>query len=418
MTPTKGLTMQNENFIFYESKSSCRNLILFIHGFTGNIENTWTNKNGNSFPVLLLEDNYIKENFDIASYSYFTTLLNLFADTKEKFRFIKSLIRKETHKKEKNLDINELSNNLSTHIRFTLKQYDNIYIIAHSMGGLIIKNLINNEISKNGATKIKLFVSLAVPHHGAELAVFGKLISSNLQILNLNPVQEFITSMNQNWISLDEKPTTKYLYGTYDDFVTKHSAVAVDKIEKDIISVPDDHTSISKPKDSSSIVYNIVKSFINDEHKHTQLYESGRQQLVDDEQYEEEIFVLKMIIADIAKPSRDNAKELFFNAEYMRKLLSSKYDQKHLDDLVENIRQLYKDCYDNYLADENINSGKLLSEVHSRISAQDSALLKSFIPALKLYHKKGMLHQMANNEALDIWWCRDRTLKIDQGDKL
>lgn len=418
MTPTKGLTMQNENFIFYESKKSCRNLILFIHGFTGDIENTWTNKNGNSFPTLLLEDNYIKENFDIASYSYFTTLLNLFADAKEKFRFIKSLIRKETHKKEKNLDINELSNNLSTHIRFTLKQYDNIYIIAHSMGGLIIKNLINNEISKNGSTKIKLFVSLAVPHHGAELAVFGKLISNNLQILNLNPVQEFIASMNQNWISLDEKPTTKYLYGTYDDFVTKHSAVAVDKIEKDIISVPDDHTSISKPKDSSSIVYNIVKSFINDEYKHTQLYEAGRQQLVDEEQYEEEIFVLKMIVADIAKPSRDNAKELFFNAEYMRKLLSSKYDQKHLDDLVENIRQLYKDCYDNYLADENINSGKLLSEVHSRISNQDSALLKSFIPALKLYHKKGMLHQMANNEELDIWWCRDRTLKIDQGDTL
>lgn len=409
--------MQDENFIFHESKKSCKNLILFIHGFTGNAEKTWVNKNGNSFASLLLEDDTIKENFDIASYSYFTTLLNLFADSKEKLRRIKAFIRKVTHKKERNLDIDELSNNLSTHIRFTLKQYDNIYIVAHSMGGLITKNYINNDIGKNGSTKVKLFVSLAVPHQGAELAVFGKLISSNLQILNLNPVQKFIISLNQDWVNLDEKPTTKYLYGTYDDIVSKYSAVAIDKIEKDIVSVPDDHNSISKPEKSSSIVCNIVKSFILDEHKHTKLHEVGRQQLTGDNQFEEEIFVLKMIVAEIAKQSRDNAKELFFNAEYMRKLLSSKYDQKHLQDLVENIRQLYKDCYDEYLADENINSGKLLSEVHRRISDQDSALLKSFIPALKLYHKKGMLHQMANNEELDIWWCKEQKLKIESNDK-
>ena len=46
--------MQDENFIFHESKKSCKNLILFIHGFTGNAEKTWVNKNGNSFASLLL----------------------------------------------------------------------------------------------------------------------------------------------------------------------------------------------------------------------------------------------------------------------------------------------------------------------------------------------------------------------------
>ena len=407
--------MQDENFTFYESKESCKNLILFIHGFTGDSETTWVNANGKSFASLLLEDDYIKENFDIASYSYFTTLLNLFADAKVKLRRLKAIIRRVTHKKEKNLDIDELSNNLSTHIRFTLKQYDNIYIVAHSMGGLITKNLINNDISKSGTTCVRLFVSLAVPHQGSELAVYGKLISSNLQIQNLNPVQQFINDLNQNWVNLDEKPTTKYLYGTYDEIVTKHSAVAVDKIEKDVVSVPDDHNSISKPENSTSVVCNIVKNFIIEEHTHTKLYEVGRQSLSDCTQYEEEIFVLKMLVADIAKHSRDNAKELFFNAEYMRKLLSSKYDQKYLTEMIENIRELYKDCYDMYLADGNMNSGQLLSEVHSRISAQDSTLLKSFIPALRLYHKKGMLHQMANNQELDIWWCKEQSLNPKTG---
>lgn len=410
--------MQDENFIFHESKESCKNLILFVHGFTGAAEKTWINKNGNSFASLLLEDRDIKANFDIASYSYFTTLLNLFADSKEKFRRLKALIRRKTHKKEKNLEVNELTENFSTAIRFQFSQYDNIYLVAHSMGGLISKNYIVKDIAKHGSTRVKLFISLAVPHHGAKLAVFGELISSNLQIENLAPVQEFIISLNQAWVDLDEKPTTKYLYGSYDDVVTEVSAVATDKIEKDIIAVPHDHNSISKPERSSSVVCKIVKSFILDEHKNTKLYETGRLQLSDNEQYEEEIFVLKMIVADIAKQSRENAKELFFNAEYMRKLLRSKYDQKHLQEVVENIRQLYKDCYDDYLADENINSGKLLSEVHKRISEQESLLLKSFIPALKLYHKKGMLHQMANDEDLDIWWSDKQSLEVKHGNKV
>lgn len=409
--------MQDDNFIFHESKESCKNLILFVHGFTGDAQKTWINENGSSFASLLLEDSYVKANFDIASYSYFTTLLNLFADTKEKFRRLKALIRRKTHKKERNLEVDELSEHFSTAIRFSFKQYDNIYIVAHSMGGLITKNYIVNDIAKHGSSRVKLFISLAVPHHGAELAVYGKLISSNLQIENLNPVNKFVISLNQAWVNLDEKPTTKYLYGSYDDIVTKDSAVATDKMEKDIVAVPHDHNSISKPESSSSVVCGIVKSFIFDEYKNTKLHEAGRQQLIDNERYEEEIFVLKMIVADIAKQSRDNAKELFFNAEYMRKLLSSKYDQKHLQDLVENIRQLYKDCYDQYLADEDINSGKLLSEVHKRISEQDSALLKSFIPALKLYHKKGMLHQMANDEGLDIWWSEKQSLTVEDSDK-
>lgn len=407
--------MQDESFIFHESKESCKNLILFVHGFTGDAEKTWTNKNGKSFASLLLEDSDIKANFDVASYSYFSTLFNLFADTKEKFRRLKAMIRGLTHKKEKNLDIDELTENFSTSIRFPLKQYDNIYIVAHSMGGLITKNYVVKDIINNGSSRVKLFISLAVPHHGAELAVFGKLISSNLQIENLNPVQKFIISLNQSWVNLDEKPTTKYLYGSYDEIVTKDSAVATDKIEKDIVGVPHDHNSISKPESASSIVCEVVRSFIQDEYKHTQLYDAGRQVLTDHQQYEEEIFVLKMIVADIAEQSRSNAKELFFNAEYMRKLLCSKYDKKHLEELVENIRQLYKDCYDEYLSDDNINSGKLLSEVHKRITEQDSALLKSFIPALRVYHKKGMLHQMANDEKLDIWWTEKQSLIKDVG---
>jgi len=409
-----GLGM-SQDFVFYQKRENCNNLILFVHGFTGDVEKTWTNKSGQSFQTLLISNDYINKQFDVASYSYFTTLLDLFADGKEKYRRIRDLIRKVTHKKERNLDISELASNLSNHLRITLNQYDNIYIVAHSMGGLITKKLIVDELKESGWTKVKIFISLAVPHLGSEKAVFGGLISNNLQIDNLNPVNKFIASLNQSWVNLDSKPTTKYFYGNLDDVVTKSSAVAIDNIEKDIISVAEDHNSISKPENEDSIVFNGICQFIEEAHKYTQLGDVGYQKLKTDDQYDDQLFVIKLIVADIASETQNNAKELYFNAEYVRKLFKSRHDKKQLKELFENIRQLYKDSFDGFLAGSGMNSGELLAEVHTKITREDSRLLKSIIPTLQSYHKKGMLHQLANDDESDIWWSKDKSSIIKNG---
>ena len=405
----------SQDFVFYQKRENCNNLILFVHGFTGDVEKTWTNKSGQSFQTLLISNDYINKQFDVASYSYFTTLLDLFADGKEKYRRIRDLIRKVTHKKERNLDISELASNLSNHLRITLNQYDNIYIVAHSMGGLITKKLIVDELKESGWTKVKIFISLAVPHLGSEKAVFGGLISNNLQIDNLNPVNKFIASLNQSWVNLDSKPTTKYFYGNLDDVVTKSSAVAIDNIEKDIISVAEDHNSISKPENEDSIVFNGICQFIEEAHKYTQLGDVGYQKLKTDDQYDDQLFVIKLIVADIASETQNNAKELYFNAEYVRKLFKSRHDKKQLKELFENIRQLYKDSFDGFLAGSGMNSGELLAEVHTKITREDSRLLKSIIPTLQSYHKKGMLHQLANDDESDIWWSKDKSSIIKNG---
>lgn len=401
-----------QDFIFYEQKEDCRNLILFVHGFTGNAEETWKNKNGNTFPILLLENKYIKSNFDIASYSYYSTLLGLFA-AKSTYRKITNIIFNKTKANEKNLDIEELASNLRNHIRFTLGQYDNIYVIAHSMGGLITKSLIVGDLNKDGFTKLKLFLSLAVPHQGAELSVIGGLISSNLQIKNLNPVEAFINTLNQQWINL-EKPTTKYFYGSYDNVVTKHSAVALDKYEKDVVSVKEDHSSICKPSDSKSILIISTVKFLIEEHKYALLGDAGFQNLPKEEQLNDELFFIKLIVADISKESQERAKELFFNAEYVRKLFNSRHDIKQIQDLFDSIRQLYKDSYDWYLSQDSITSQELLADIHKKITDKDSSILKSLIPTLKFYHKQGMLHQLANDNTLDIWWSQKRDLTIKE----
>ena len=64
-----------------------------------------------------------------------------------------------------------------------------------------------------------------------------------------------------------------------------------------------------------------------------------------------------------------------------------------------------------------MNSGKLLAEVHTKITDQDARLLKTLIPTLQSYHKKGMLHQLANAEESDIWWSKRKILGFEGKEK-
>ena len=193
---------------YYNQISNSKDLILFIHGFTGS-HATWKNSQGISFAEILLEDDYISDSFDVASYEYFTKLTDLLATTNSTYSRVKSLFLGGAAKTQKNLEINELSNNLRDEIRFRLGQYENIYVIAHSMGGLLTKSLVVNDIKSSGSTKIKLFLSLAVPHQGASLGALGSMISSNLQIENLNSVSSYIGTLTETWIKIRWKANHK-----------------------------------------------------------------------------------------------------------------------------------------------------------------------------------------------------------------
>ncbi|MFP3471114.1 hypothetical protein R0J90_13815, partial [Micrococcus sp. SIMBA_144] len=59
------------NFITDSKKGTKDNLIIFVHGFTGD-SNTWVNSEGKSFAEMLLESPLIKKNFDICYFNYFT----------------------------------------------------------------------------------------------------------------------------------------------------------------------------------------------------------------------------------------------------------------------------------------------------------------------------------------------------------
>jgi len=274
-------------------------VILFIHGFTGGKE-TWKNtEHGYFFDQLVAADGIAAE-FDIATFEYYTKLTSLFADVDSAIGRLKSLFSNIQPKSRKNISIEEISELLKTRIRFDLAPYRNVIIVAHSMGGLVAKRCVLKDLQHGLTSKVKLILSFAVPHLGADLATYGKLLSSNKQIKDLAPLSELCPAMNDEWVKYSIKPVMKYFYGTYDGVVIKHSAIGTDNIAQDIIACDDDHLSIVKPNGPSSLAVTATVHFLT-EFLHSQGVESSLavKKLESPTQYDDEVFVLKLLLADV-----------------------------------------------------------------------------------------------------------------------
>ena len=396
--------------IEFVSQKNKKNLILFVHGFCGG-EATWKNGEARSFPELFSDDLEISGNYDIAHFSYFTKLLNLFAKAGKVSTLVKRMFGTSHGKLANNISIEEIGNLLRTEIRFKLQAYDNIIVVAHSMGGLVTKSAITKDIGEKIPSKIKLFISLAVPHQGAEAATLGKLVSDNLQIEGLSPLNDFIHKINDEWLKTSLRPTIKYFYGVHDSVVKKTSAVPIDKERSDSISVDEDHTSITKPEHSTSTTVIAVKQIILDfEKSDPGLSTFEIKQLEDEADFDDELFVVKLIFAGIHNTTIREAKEAFLNAEYIRKIFSSTSDQKRLSELYAKIRKVYQNSYTKYIHDGIPNSGLLLADVHETIIKEDKNFLDTFILFINAIHKQGMLHQLANTKDENIWWTKDGSI--------
>ncbi|TFW06301.1 hypothetical protein E4K72_10285, partial [Oxalobacteraceae bacterium OM1] len=292
--------------------------------------------------------------------------------------------------------------------------YAKVVFFAHSMGGLVVKNALAQDLSRHAPTQVRMMLSLAVPHLGANLATFAKLLSSNEHLADLAPLSDFCSGLNDRWLKLANRPPIKYFYGTYDDVVTKASATGTDNIEQDIIACDDDHLSIVKPLDSSSIAITATRAFLADFLHATKIPDGGKLlKLKSDAELADEYFVLKLMLADVHVSTIRHCKENFLNAEYTRKLFSSRTDQEKLAQLYERIRTLYHDSFDKFINSKSPKKtpGELVAEIHEKIVHQDDGYLKSALPVIHALHKKGMLHQLANDLEGDVWWSEEKSVE-------
>lgn len=392
------------SMLIWKKKNNVKNLLLFIHGLKGG-SSTWSFDETISFPQLISEDNEFEDSFDIACFDYFTNFTNTYGKARNLFsRLFTSITKREI-----NLPVDELSELLVGECHVNLSEYENIIFIAHSMGGLVAKSCIIKMDEQGILNNITGFISLAVPHSGSETASWGGMVSSNVQLGDLSVFSKETDLLNRKWIKLTRSPEVKFLYGSYDNFVVKQSAIPIQVSAKESIAVQEDHFSICKPKDRNSNVYLIVKKFALEIHKKTMLIYSQKE-FKDDKQYDKEFFVLKMIIADVHSDITNHAKEYYYNAELARNVFTSDRDRDILGGLYRKIREIYQTQYHATIANHN-TSNHLLASIHRKIEDEDKVKLVSLLDSLDSVHKKGMLHQLANKLDRDIIWSPDTSLE-------
>jgi hypothetical protein len=397
--------------IKFVQKNNHKNVIVFIHGFTGGID-TWSNGN-TCFPEMLLEDEKISRNFDLMYVNYHSKIFD-YHSKRLTGNFFAKIVGKGSKAVAKNISIQELGDSLKTIIEFYCAPYQNVILVAHSMGGLISKSFLLSQT--NESRKVKLFLSLAVPHNGSDWATFADaLFIDNTQVVDLKPLSKTLNGINQKWINAqDSLPITVYFYGQYDMIVPEQSAVAyVGRTHPQKVACNDDHFSITTPESNESLVYVAVKKylldFLNSQLTHTEVL---LKQFKDEGQLDNEIFVLKLIVADVHNSFVNNAKSTFFNAEYVRKfLVHQSISLDELSALYQKIEHLYLNSFGKLLTNKLSDSNELIADIHNSILQEDKKFLDFTLPLVDAFHKTGMLHQLANDLEKDIWWAKNHSVQ-------
>jgi pimeloyl-ACP methyl ester carboxylesterase len=174
----------------FVSKQGRHGVIVFIHGLTGDSQQTWFNQDTKiSWPDLVARDPRLNVDFDVYTVDYISPLIT------------------------RAQSIEELTTQVLTELTDAqlFEQYDSVVFIAHSMGGLIAKNMLvklNTPLESKKLRQVKAVIYLGTPAQGAKSAWWLQWFSWNPQIKDLGPVNAntLLQAIDNNWRRLiDER---------------------------------------------------------------------------------------------------------------------------------------------------------------------------------------------------------------------
>ena len=238
-------------------------LVLFVHGLDGSKE-SW-----GDFKTIFDNDTDIdKEKYSIAFYEYETSLLAFKATVPLLGWAVRLLgyplfaipINAIAGVLKSPLKIQEVGDLLHAKIEADYGEYEEIYLITHSMGGLVAQSYLGSHPDEHKVTKLMLF---DVPNRGSALASISALYD-HLQIKQLHKNSDFIDLLHRYGVieKIQKEIDTQYVICTRDSVVDTHSATAGSRA---YISIDKSHMEIVNPEDNDDISYNTFKNFIQDD---------------------------------------------------------------------------------------------------------------------------------------------------------
>jgi hypothetical protein len=221
---------------YIEEKKENSNLVLFVHGWCGDSQDTWK-----EFPSLMKNDDKFK-GWDILSIDY------------------------PTYIARRNLDIHQLVSWILDELRHKhdIGKYKTVAVIAHSMGGLITREIYLQSTLSDVTAKIKVIVEVGTPHKGAKLADLASALGvKRAFIRDLEPGSSFLLGLETHWDCLAKPPITHGIGSPHDKIVSKDSASA--NCTKVHWYPMWGHKELVKPEDMDDDRYVIPTSIITNE---------------------------------------------------------------------------------------------------------------------------------------------------------
>jgi hypothetical protein len=166
-----------------------------------------------------------------------------------------------------------ISRNLENWLR---NYYPNkeLAIIAHSMGGIVTRKFIVNQIWKKDIQldqNIRLITFIASPHHGSVISQFPAALplTKSAQLTELSPNSPFLVDLDEQWLawSKDRRSMNcliRTIYGPNDQVVSTNNALGDDPNAVPILGV--DHINIIKPNNANDEVIVTLSRFLQEAH--------------------------------------------------------------------------------------------------------------------------------------------------------
>lgn len=213
--------------------------VILVHGFMGDMKTTWE-----GFPELLNSDPNI--NCEIAQYGYSTSYWPLIG---------------------KDASIHNLAEGLLSEIKSRCDlENDEIILVGHSLGGLVIRKMLLNLHTKNLKHNIHKICFFAVPQDGSGLANLSSLIAvRNNKLKVLCKDSSYLEEMNDLWsyAKLNEQFDILSVVAGKDAVVNSNSAKSIFRDHPVETNIDAGHLDITKPNDSDDLSFILLRDFIN-----------------------------------------------------------------------------------------------------------------------------------------------------------
>jgi len=238
------------------TQQGVRGVIVFVHGLFGDADGTWRfDSKHDSWPEMVAKDSDFTSD-DVYVVGYATPY------------------RKPT------LTIEETAQQVLRQLYDSgLLKYGRIYFVTHSMGGLIVKrmlNILNDRSGIDDLHRVRAVLLISTPSQGAPVAEIGAWLRMSPQLNGLTPAtfNTFLQSLENDWTRMlrgRERDHANYpqVYCAYETLPTHHVLIvsrvyATTRCDEEPYPMNFDHIQIVKPLDMSHDPYPWAKARIHE----------------------------------------------------------------------------------------------------------------------------------------------------------